>query len=148
MFRGSSPHTLDEKGRIVIPSRFREVIRAGGGDVVMLTQWGQSVYGYTLSEWSKVEERILSMSDKSDTVRRFRRFFIGGAHECPFDKQGRVLIPPALRNHAVLDKEIVLVGDLNHFEIWSKENWELENEAVQNDMQKLEVRNEIAQLGI
>ncbi|MFZ1986438.1 MAG: division/cell wall cluster transcriptional repressor MraZ [Desulfatitalea sp.] len=148
MFRGSSPHTLDEKGRLVIPSRFREVIRAGGGDVAMLTQWDKSVYGYTLSEWSKVEERILSMSDKSDTVRRFRRFFVGSAQECPFDRQGRVLIPPALRKYASLDKEIVLVGDLNHFEIWSKDNWELANKAIEDDMQKLEVRNEIAQLGI
>lgn len=148
MFRGSSPHTLDEKGRLVIPSRFREVIRAAGGDIVMLTQWDKSVYGYTLSEWTKVEERILSMSDKSDTVRRFRRFFVGGAQECPCDKQGRVLIPPSLRKYAALDKEIILVGDLNHFEIWSKENWDLANKAMEDDMQKVEVRNEIAQLGI
>jgi MraZ protein len=148
VFRGSSPHTLDEKGRLIIPSRFREVIRAGGGDIVMLTQWDKGLHGYTLSEWSKVEERILNKSDKSDTVRRFRRFFVGGAQECPLDKQGRVLVPPSLRKYAALDKEIILVGDLNHFEIWSKENWDLANQAMADDMQKVEVRNEIAQLGI
>jgi MraZ protein len=106
------------------------------------------VYGYTLSEWTKVEERILSKSNTSDIVRRFRTIFVGSAQECTFDKQGRVLIPPALREFASLDKEIILVGDLNHFEIWSKENWALANKAMADDMQKVEVRNEIAQLGI
>ncbi|MBI5062796.1 MAG: division/cell wall cluster transcriptional repressor MraZ [Desulfatitalea sp.] len=148
MFRGSSEYTLDDKGRLVLPPRFREVIRTGGGDMVMITQKDNALYGYTLSEWSKLEERILELSKKSDIMRRFRRSFVGKAQECPFDKQGRVLIPPTLREGAHLEKEIVLVGDLDHFEIWRKDNWELENKALENDMQSVEVRNEIAQLGL
>jgi MraZ protein len=147
VFRGSYPHTLDDKGRIFVPARFRDLIRAGGGDTIMITRMDKSLYAYTMEEWNLLEKRI-EQAEKSDTMRRLRRVFIGMAHECPFDKQGRVLIPPALREYAALDKEIVLVGVLDHFEIWSKENWIKENEAMEMDMQNVEVRNEIAKLGL
>jgi MraZ protein len=81
-------------------------------------------------------------------MRRFRRVFIGGAFECNCDKQDRILIPPSLRQYAELDKEIVLVGVLDHFEIWSRDNWENENKVQEEDMKEEEVRNEIAGLGI
>jgi len=81
-------------------------------------------------------------------MRRFRRVFIGGAFECVWDKQDRILVPPTLREYAGLDKEIVLVGVLDHFEIWSRENWDKENATMEKDMKKEEVRNEIAKLGI
>ncbi len=148
MFRGSSSHTLDAKGRLIVPARFRDTIRAGGGDVIMITRMDGSLFAYSLSEWGKIEERILSLAEKSDSMRRFRRVFVGGAHECPVDKQGRVLIPPALRAYAGLEKEVVLVGVLEHFEIWSQQNWDKENEAMEMDMQQVEVRNEIAKLGL
>ncbi|MGD9366300.1 MAG: division/cell wall cluster transcriptional repressor MraZ [Desulfobacteraceae bacterium] len=148
MFRGSSAHNLDAKGRIIIPSRFRDVIRTNGGDVLMITRMDGSLFAYALNEWSKIEERILALAEKSDHMRRFRRVFVGGAFECNCDKQSRVLIPPTLRGYANLKKEIVLVGVLDHFEIWSKENWEKENEAMELDMSKEEVRNEISRLGL
>ncbi|RJQ66289.1 MAG: division/cell wall cluster transcriptional repressor MraZ [Desulfobacteraceae bacterium] len=148
MFRGSYPHTLDDKGRIFIPTRFRDIIRAGGSDAVMITAMDKCLFAYTLEGWSKVETRILAQAENSEYMRRFRRSFVGGAHECPFDKQGRVLVPPQLRSYALLEKEVVLVGVLNHFEIWSKENLDKENEAMEMDMQKVEVRNEIAKLGL
>jgi MraZ protein len=148
MFRGSSTHNLDAKGRMIVPSRFREVIRAGGGDTVMITRMDKSLFAYTLSEWSKIEDRILALAEKSEHMRRFRRVFIGGAFECNCDKQNRVLIPPSLRKYAQLKKEIVLVGVLDHFEIWSEENWDLENDAMENDMLKEEVRSEISKLGL
>jgi MraZ protein len=148
MFRGSHPHTLDDKGRIIIPTRFRELIRAGGNDAIMVTGMDRCLFAYTLDEWGTIEARILARAENSDTMRRFRRFFVGNAHECQFDRQGRVLIPPQLRAYAALEKEIVLVGVLNHFEIWSKENWERENGTVEMDLQKVEVSNEIAQLGL
>jgi MraZ protein len=148
MFRGSHPHNLDEKGRIIIPTRFRDYIRAGGSDAVMITGMDRCLFAYTLDGWGKVENRILSMVENSDTMRRFRRSFVGNAHECPLDKQGRVLIPPQLRAYAALEKEILLVGVLNHFEVWSKENWGKENEAMELDLKQVEVRNEIAKLGL
>jgi MraZ protein len=148
MFRGSSIHSLDPKGRIIIPSRFRDVIRAGGGDAVMITRMDGSLFAYALDRWGRIEEKILDLAEKSDTMRRFRRVFVGGAFECACDKQGRVLIPPTLRDYANLEKEIILVGVLDHFEIWSKDNWEKENQLMESDMLKEEVRNEISRLGL
>src|SRR4030042_2762972 len=144
MFRGSSFHAIDDKGRIVIPARFREVITVSGADRVMMTRLDKGLYAYTFEEWKKIETRIMSLAEKSDNMRRFRRVFIGGAFDCPFDKQGRMLIPPLLRQYAEIDKEIVLVGVLEHFEIWSRENWENESMNMEENMKKEEVRNEIA----
>ena len=148
MFRGSSAHTLDAKGRIIVPSRFRDVIRAGGGDTVMITRMDGCLYAYSANEWNKILDRIMDLAEKSDAMRRFRRVFVGGAFECNCDRQNRVLIPPTLRDYAKLIREIVLVGVLDHFEVWSRENWEKENEAMENDMLKEEVRNEISRLGL
>jgi MraZ protein len=148
MFRGSSSHILDPKGRITVPSRFRQAIREGGADAVMITRMDKCLCSYPLDAWSKIEEKILDLAEKSDAMRRFRRVFVGGAFECTCDKQGRVLIPPTLRAYAALEKEIVLVGVLDHFEIWSKDNWVNENELMEEDMLKEEVRNEISRLGL
>jgi len=147
MFRGSSFHTLDAKGRIIVPARFRDIIRANG-DGVMVSRMDSCLLAYTFPEWHQIESRILALSEKSDTMRRFRRVFIGGAFECTCDKQERILVPPSLRQYAGLDKEIVLVGVLDHFEIWSRDNWDIENTHMEEDMTKEVVRNEIAKLGL
>ncbi len=148
MFRGSSFHTIDSKGRIIIPARFREIIKADDSSGVLISRMDSGLVAYTHTEWRKIETRILSLAEKSDNMRRFRRVFIGGAFECPCDKQGRILIPPMLRQYAELSREIVLVGVLDHFEIWSREKWEKENLHMEKDMKKEEVRNEIAKLGL
>jgi len=148
MFRGSSFHTIDAKGRMIIPARFRDVIKAGGGDGVMMTRMDLSLFAYTFEEWKKIEGKILSLAEKSEAMRRFRRVFVGGAFECNCDKQGRILVPPTLRHYAGVKKEIVLVGVLDHFEIWSRENWEAENLKMEEDMMVEGVRNEIAKLGL
>ena len=114
----------------------------------MLTRMDSSLFAYTYEEWKRIEEKILSMAEKSDAMRRFRRVFIGGAFDLACDKQGRILIPPTLRQYANVNKEIVLVGVLDHFEIWSRENWEAENLKMEEDMMQEDVRNEIAKLGL
>ena len=148
MFRGSSFHTIDVKGRIIIPKRFRDFISDRDGHRLMVSRMDKSLVVYALREWEKIESKILSLAEKNDNMRRFRRVFIGGAFECIWDKQDRILVPPTLRGYAGLDKEIVLVGVLDHFEIWSRENWDKENATMEIDMKKEEVRNEIAKLGI
>ncbi len=148
MFRGSSFHTIDIKGRIIIPKRFRDFISDRDGHRLMVSRMDKSLVVYSLKEWEKIESKILSLAEKNDNMRRFRRVFIGGAFECIWDKQDRILVPPTLRGYAGLDKEIVLVGVLDHFEIWSRENWDKENATMEKDMKKEEVRNEIAKLGI
>lgn len=148
MFRGSSFHTIDNKGRVIIPARFRNIIKTDGTNTVMVSRMDNCLVAYPLNEWSKIEKRILSLAEKSHSMRRFRRVFIGGAHACPCDKQERILIPPPLRSYAQLEKDIVLVGVLDHFEVWSRNSWEQENLELEKDMQSEDVRNEIAALGL
>ncbi|MGB5985767.1 MAG: division/cell wall cluster transcriptional repressor MraZ [Desulfobacterales bacterium] len=148
MFRGRSSHTIDPKGRIIIPARFREIVRAKNSNGLMISTLDRCLVAYPYDEWSKIEERILAKAIRSATMRRFRRVFIGGAFNCNCDKQDRILIPAPLRQYAELDKHIVLVGVLDHFEIWSQEKWELENQQLEKDLQQEEVRNEIADLGL
>ncbi len=148
MFRGSSFHTIDSKGRIIIPARFRDVIKAQGSNGVMVSRMDGALVAYPYDEWRKIENRILLLAEKSENMRRFRRVFIGGAFECSCDKQDRILIPQNLRHYAEIDKEIVLVGVLDHFEIWSRKNWDRENIHLEKDMKKEDVRNEIAKLGL
>ena len=148
MFRGSSFHTIDNKGRLIVPSRFRQFIKSDEGDGVMISRMDSCLVAYPFKEWRKLESKILSLAETSENMRRFRRVFIGGAFECSCDKQDRILIPQSLRQYADLDKEIVLVGVLEHFEIWAREKWERENIELEKDFKKEEVRNEIAKLGL
>ena len=103
MFRGSSFHTIDGKGRIIVPARFRELIRDGERPGVMISKLDKSLVAYPIKEWVKIENKILSRAEKSDSMRRFRRVFIGGASECFCDRQDRILIPPILRDYAGFD---------------------------------------------
>jgi len=148
MFRGLSLHTLDPKGRIIIPARFRDIIKVDGSGV-MLTLMDGAVWVYTYTEWQNVESKVLAREKTSEYLRRFRRFFIGSAADCKCDKQGRILIPQSLRSAAELDREIMLVGNLTHFEIWDKNKYEAEGQRFfAEDVNKEEVRNEIAELGL
>jgi MraZ protein len=149
MFRGNSFHTIDPKGRIIIPARFRDVFQASSFNSLMISKMDGGLVAYPFEEWQKIEKKVLDKTEKSETMRKLRRFFIGGASDCPHDKQGRILIPPPLREYAKLDKEIVLVGVLDHFEIWSKEIWSTEEDRFENDISTSEeMRDEIAQLGL
>ncbi|WDN88092.1 MraZ protein [Desulfosarcina sp. BuS5] len=146
MFRGSSFHTIDAKGRIIVPVRFRSLIQAGGGNGVMVSKLDNGLVAYPFDEWSRIENSIMSAPQKDELMRRFIRVFIGSAAECFSDKQERILIPPPLRHYAGLEKEIVLVGVLTHFEIRSRENWDKENAQQEDDMTQAEVGAEIAKL--
>ena len=139
---------MDSKGRIIIPTRFRDVIKADGSYGVMLSRMDGALIAYTYDEWRKIEARILALAEKSESMRRFRRVFIGGSFECPCDKQDRILIPQNLREYAGFEKDIVLVGVLDHFEIWSRDSWNRENMDLEKDMKKEDVRKEIAKLGL
>jgi MraZ protein len=149
MFRGSSYHTIDAKGRIIIPARFRELVSGNGGEGLMLSSMDGGLVAYPYEKWAEVEDKILRLAEKSAAMRRFRRVFIGGSSDCPLDKNGRILVPPSLRQYAVLEKDIVLVGVLDHFEIWARSKWDAENRRLEEeDMQNEEVLNEIAKLGL
>ena len=146
LFRSKSYHTIDTKGRIIIPSRFKDVIKTDGQAGVMISCLDNALYAYTFNEWRNIEKKILA--NKSRHMVKFKRVFIGNACECMSDKQDRIRIPQYLRESAGLEKEIALVGLLDHFEIWSKENWIKENKLVNKDLEKDEVRDEIASIGL
>lgn len=148
MLRGYSFHSIDPKGRIIIPARFRDVIQNDGDNSVMVTQLDGSLWGYPLKRWTEVENLIMNRPNKTESMRRFRRVFVGGASHCVCDKQDRILIPPALRQYAQLEKDIVIVGVLDHFEIWSRTHWDREHQYLAEDMKKEAVREEIAELGL
>ncbi|VEN75277.1 Transcriptional regulator MraZ [Candidatus Desulfarcum epimagneticum] len=148
MFRGTSYNTLDPKGRFIMPSRFRGLMESGKNDALMITRLDGALFAYTLDEWSAVESRILQEPTTSAALRRFRRIFIGGAAQCAKDKQGRVLIPVPMREYAHLKKDIVIVGQINHFEIWSKKRYEAEEKKLDEDMGREDVGDEIAKFGL
>lgn len=148
MFRGSSNHTIDPKGRIIIPARFRDRIKSNGGNGIMVTVMDKCLFAFPFDAWYEIEDRIMSLPTTNTYMRRFRRVFIGEAAECKCDKQDRILIPPTLREYAKLEKEIVLVGALKHFEIWSKELWNAEKTELGNDLLREELSAEIDNLGL
>ena len=148
MFRGSSYHTIDAKGRIMLPPRFRDAIRLSDVDAVMVTGMDQGLVAYTFDVWRDIEKKFEALSETSSHIRRFRRFFIGNASKCTLDKQGRILVPQTLRDYGGLEKETVLVGVLKNFEIWSKSRFEEQNALMEADMQKEDVSQEIALLGL
>ncbi len=123
MFRGRFEHTVDSKGRVSIPARFRELLAEKYDDRLILTNFDRCLVAYPYEEWRVLEERVSSLSMVKKEVKAFQRFFISGATECPIDKLGRVLIPPTLRDYAQLGRNVVFAGMLRKFEIWSKERW-------------------------
>jgi MraZ protein len=146
MFRSSSSHTIDPKGRVIIPARFKAVIVAGGGNELMITINAGCLYAYTMEKWTEIEKKLIAV--KLDYMTRFKRVFLGNATQCNCDKQDRILIPKPLRSYAGLEKEIVLVGLLDRFEIWSREGWEMENSKLKEDLNQADVRETIASLGL
>lgn len=147
-FRGSSYHNIDTKGRVIIPARFKEPIKNGERSGVMVTKLDRALVAYPFDEWEKVEQKILYQATKDDDFRLFRRFFVGNASDCYCDRQDRILIPPPLREYAGLVKEIVLVGVLDHFEIWSRENWNNEESRHDERVKETDFKMKIGDLGL
>jgi len=128
MFRGSFEHSIDAKGRVSVPSKFRDIIADRfEGRLVMAMDYDQCLTVYPLEEWERLEEKIKALPSMKKEVRDFMRFLLASATECELDKQGRILIPQAHREHAGITKNVVLVGIINKIEIWSMGAWEARN---------------------
>ena len=132
MFRGRSKHFLDEKGRLAIPARFREVLQTKSNHILVLTNHDSCLWAFAQDEWKTIEENAASMPQLDHAVNTYLRYFISGAQECVV-KQGRITIPPDLREISGLKKEVVLVGGLKLFEIWDRERWEEEFERAKRN---------------
>lgn len=141
MFMGEYNHTIDAKGRLIIPSKFRETL---GDEFVVTKGLDGCLFVYPNEEWSAFEEKLRTLPLTNKNARQFSRFFLAGAASCEVDKQGRILIPGVLREFAQLEKEVVLVGVLSRIEIWSRAKWEESN--VYDDMG--EIAEHMEELGL
>lgn len=121
MLIGEYIHTLDQKGRVIVPARFREEL---GENFIITRGLDNCLFLFHKQEWASLENKLKSLPFTRSEARAFMRMFFSGAADVEIDKQGRILIPPPLREHAVLKKEIVFIGVSSRAEIWSKENWE------------------------
>ena len=121
MFMGEYHHNIDNKGRLIIPAKFREEL---GEEFVITRGLDQCLFGYSMNEWKMIEEKLKTLPLTKKDARAFTRFFFSGATECELDKQGRVNISSPLLNYAKLEKECVILGVSNRIEIWSKQQWE------------------------
>jgi len=124
MFMGEFNHSIDAKGRIIIPSKFREDL---GEEFVLTLGLDGCLFAYPYSEWEIFVEKLKTLPGTKE-ARQLQRYFMAGAAACEVDKQGRILIPAKLRESAGLEKDIVFVGVLNKIEIWSKERWDKNND--------------------
>ena len=147
MFRGRFEHSLDDKGRLSVPSRFREVLSSQTSEpVIVITNFDQCLVSYSLLEWERLEERIVKLPQFDPTVVSFLRYFISGATECPLDRSGRVLIPPTLRALAGIERDCVIAGQLSKFEIWSLERWDSAFRSAKEELPQ--ITQAMAKLGI
>ncbi|MCB0026555.1 MAG: division/cell wall cluster transcriptional repressor MraZ [Anaerolineales bacterium] len=130
MFLGEYTHTVDEKGRLTIPAKFRNALAQG---LVVTRGLDRNLVIYPQSEFSDLAERVMAkpMTDKG--VRAFRRRVFSGAIDLEADRQGRILLPPYLREFAGIESEVVVVGNYNYIEIWSTGDWEAARDSMESD---------------
>lgn len=131
MFRGATQLNLDSKGRLAIPSRYRDELRADcAGNLIVTADPSRCLLIYPQPEWEPIEEKLNGFSSFHPQIRNLQRLLIGNASEVEMDSAGRILIGAPLRQFAGLQKEIMLVGQGKKFELWDLEKWNLEIEAA------------------
>lgn len=143
MFIGEYEHSVDVKGRMIMPSKLRENI---GEKFIITKGLDKCLFAYSKSEWTNFEEKLKTLPLTNKNARDFVRFFLSGAVECEIDKQGRFLVPANLRTYANIDKEIVIIGVGTRLEIWNKEAWT--NYSSEENISADEIAENMTMLGI
>ena len=126
MFRGINQISLDAKGRLAMPTRYRDPLhtQCDGQLIATIDPESPCLLLYPFPEWEAIEKKIQALSSFNKTTRRIQRLLIGHATECEMEKQGRLLLPPSLRDYAALNKDLVLVGQGKKFELWDDAAWQ------------------------
>lgn len=130
MFLGRYSHSIDAKGRVAIPARFRDAL---GGEAVVTRGIDRCLSLYPLAAWAELAEKVSSLSITDPDARAFRRMFFAEAANVELDKQGRILIPPELRRYANLDGDAVIVGMHTYAEIWSPGSWDTQSDMMDQE---------------
>lgn len=144
MFRGQFEHAIDAKGRTSFPSRFRDVLAPGNDLRLVLTRalFDRCLHLYPMRAWEELEAKIAEMPQFEPNVVAFRRMYLSAAVECELDKQGRILVPPSLRDHAELGKDVVWAGMGKTAELWSKERWQAAQSMSEAELQSFKTAME------
>lgn len=135
MFLGEFRHTIDEKGRLTIPAKFRGLLAAG---MVVTRGFDRNLMAFSLEGWEELAERIKSLPISDPSAREFRRRVFSGAVDLIPDRQGRVLLPTYLREFAGIDGDVVIAGMYNHLEIWNGDAWQPVRESSEGDDRRWE----------
>lgn len=143
MLIGKYSHSLDVKGRLIMPVKLREDM---GENFIITTGLDGCLFGFSMSEWQKFEDKLKTLPITNKNARNFVRFFLSGATECELDKQGRFLIPGKLREVASLDRDVTIIGAGTRIEIWDKEKWEEHNS--EENLSIAEIEKNMEELGI
>ena len=134
MLMGEYNHTIDAKGRLIVPETFREIL---GDEFVVTKGLDNCLFVYPNDEWQKFEEKLQTLPLTNKNARQFTRFFLAGAASVEVDKQGRILLPSVLREFAGLEKDVVLVGVASRIEIWSRDRWNESISTYDDDMDEV-----------
>ena len=129
MFMGEFSHTVDAKGRLIVPSKFREQL---GEKFVVTKGLDGCLAVYELDSWASLQDKLRTLPFTSADARNLQRFIVGSAILAETDKQGRILLPASLREYAKISKDAVMIGNIDHIEIWSKDNWD-NNQSIDAD---------------
>ena len=134
MFMGEYSHSIDAKGRLIMPAKFREQL---GDEFVVTKSPDKCLYVYTNEEWKNFEEKLATLPITNKGTRQFVRFFLAGAASCEVDKQGRILLPAVLREYAELDKEVVLAGTSKRIEICNKHRYLADQKEYEDNIDEI-----------
>ncbi len=151
MFRGVSTLSLDAKGRLAMPARYREQLQACcAAHLVVTIDTDRCLLIYPEPNWREIERKLEKLPSFNPTARKLQRLYIGHAHDVDMDSQGRVQLPPELRQFAQLDKRVALIGQSNKFELWDEDTWVARRDQWLNeeDLAELESSPEFASLSI
>ncbi len=147
MFRGRHEHTIDAKGRTSVPARYRDALATGGERRIVLTSaLDPCVVAYTSAEWAAFEDRLGKLPQFDRAVQKLKRIYVSGAVECEIDDVGRILVPPSLRDHAHLKKDVLWAGSGRYAELWDKDEWAQHFETTDDERRDIAAR--LSELGL
>ncbi len=149
-FSGKYYFTVDPKGRMMIPAPFREIIRSNYGTKIYISNsaFDKCLHIFPQEEWNNLEEKVRKLPKMDESVKYFMRRVVASAHECEMDKQGRVLIPSALRDDSSINinDELVIVGQIDKIELWNRKEWDIIMNPENIDKESFE--NKLSELGL